>query len=255
MTRYQQLNYHIGGLFFLARDTFLMTVKDMKSGQLRVSFLFREMEEVGYKSLPIVLLVAFLIGMTMAMQSANVLNKYGILSMIPQLVTVSITRELGPLMTAIVVAGRVGASFTAELGTMKVSEEILALRTMAMNPISFLVVPRFLALLIMLPCLTVLADIMGIAGGFAISTTKLDLNPALYFANTMDSLVIKDILSGIFKSVVFALIIVIVGCYMAFIIEGGANQVGENTRSAVVLCLILIIFSDSVFTAMLYFLF
>ncbi len=232
-----------------------MTLQDIRKKKLRGSFVVREMEEVGYKSLPIVLLVAFLIGMTMAMQSANVLSKYGILSMIPQLVTVSITRELGPLMTAIVIAGRVGASFTAELGTMKVSEEILALRTMAMNPISFLVVPRFLALLVMLPCLTVMADIMGIAGGFAISTTKLDLNPALYLSDTMDSLVIKDILAGIIKSVVFALIVVIVGCYMALIIEGGPNQVGENTRSAVVLCLILIIFSDSVFTAILYFLF
>jgi phospholipid/cholesterol/gamma-HCH transport system permease protein len=156
-------------------------------------------------------------------------------------------------MTALVMAGRVGASFTAEMGTMKVSDEILALQTMALNPVKFLITPRFLALLIMLPCLTILADTMGILGGYTVGVTILGIDSGIYIERSIDAMQIKDVLTGLFKSGVFAVIIVMIGSYMAFIIEGGAEKVGQNTRSSVVISMTLIIIADLVFTTLFYF--
>jgi phospholipid/cholesterol/gamma-HCH transport system permease protein len=244
----------LGGLYYLTLKTLKATFVDPFRGKPNNwGPVWFQMEEVGVKSTGIVFLISFLIGVILAFQTAHQLARLGAIDFVGALVGVSVTRELGPLMTAIVMAGRVGASFTAEMGTMKVSDEILALETMALNPIKFLITPRFLAILIMLPCLTVMADFMGMLGGYIIGTTTLGINSIPYIDNSIDAVKIMDIVTGLIKSVVFAVIIVMVGSYMAFIIEGGAEKVGQNTRQSVVVSMILIIVADLVFTALFFY--
>ncbi len=245
----------ISGLYYLTRETFYVTfIEPLRGKPNKWGPVWVQMEEVGVKSTTIVFLVAFLIGVILAFQTAYQLARFGALNYTGALVGVAMTRELGPLMTAIVMAGRVGASFTAELGTMKVSDEILALQTMALNPVKFLITPRLYAMLVMLPVLTVLADLMGMAGGFLVGVTTLGIDPVPYIDNSIDSMKLKDVITGLIKSGVFALIIVMVGSYMAFIIEGGAEKVGQNTRTAVVVSMVMIIIADLIFTTLFYFL-
>jgi len=244
----------ISGLFYLTRATLYCTfVEPFRGKPNNWSTVWTQMEEVGVKSTGIVFLISFLIGVILAFQSAYQMSRLGALDYVGALAGVAVIRELGPLMTALVMAGRVGASFTAELGTMKVSDEILALETMALNPVKFLITPRFLALLIMLPCLTIMADLMGVLGGYIVGVTTLGIDPAPYINNSLDAMKVKDVVTGLIKSSVFAVIIVMVGSYMAFIIEGGAEKVGQNTRSAVVVSMILIIVADLLFTSLFYF--
>jgi phospholipid/cholesterol/gamma-HCH transport system permease protein len=152
---------------------------------------------------------------------------------VANLVAVSVTRELGPLLTAIIIAGRSGSGIAAEIGTMKVAEEIDALRTMGLNPINFLVVPRAVAMVVVLPCLTLLADLVGIIGGYLIAVTTLDISPIRFYNQTANALVIKDLVTGLVKSVFFAMIIAAIGCYQGFIVEGGAEGVGKSTTASV----------------------
>ena len=244
----------LGGIYYLTLKTLSATFIDPFRGKPnKWGPVWFQMEEVGVKSTGIVFLITFLIGVILAFQTAYQLARLGALDFVGALVGVAITRELGPLMTAIVMAGRVGASFTAEMGTMKVSDEILALETMALNPVKFLITPRFLAIVIMLPCLTIMADFMGILGGYLVGTTTLGIHSVPYIDNTLDAVKIVDIVTGLIKSVVFAVIIVMVGSYMAFIIEGGAEKVGQNTRQSVVVSTILIIIADLVFTALFFY--
>jgi phospholipid/cholesterol/gamma-HCH transport system permease protein len=167
-------------------------------------------------------------------------------------VSVSLIRELSPLLTAIVISGRSGSAITAEIGTMKVSEEIDALQTMGINPIRFLVVPRTLALLIMLPSLTIIADLIGIIGGYSISMLTLNLTSVRYINQTISALVFKDLLSGLIKSFFFALIIAMNGSYQGFSVHGGAEGVGKSTTRSVVVSIFLIILADVLFTALFY---
>jgi phospholipid/cholesterol/gamma-HCH transport system permease protein len=213
--------------------------------------VLRFMYETGVQSLPIVVLIATLIGVILVLQTAYQLQRYGQVQLVAGLVAVSVTRELGPLLTAVLISGRVGAAFTAELGTMKVAEEILALEVMAINPVGFLVAPRFIALLVMLPCLTILADTTGLIGGFIAGTTLFPITPVAYIDTTFTWLVFQDVLSGLIKSVVFAIIISMVGCYRALIVEGGPEGVGHATMGSVVTSIVLIIVADSIFTALL----
>ncbi|NIQ02593.1 MAG: MlaE family lipid ABC transporter permease subunit [Nitrospinaceae bacterium] len=244
----------ISGLYYLTRSTLACTFLDPLRGRPnKWGPVWQQMEEVGVKSTLIVFLVAFLIGVILAFQTAYQMSRFGALEYVGALVGVAVTRELGPLMTALVMAGRVGASFTAEMGTMKVSDEVLALETMALNPVKFLITPRFLALLIMLPCLTIMADLMGILGGLTVSVSTLGIDPVIYMDNSIDAVKTKDIWTGLIKSGVFAMIIVLVGSYLAFVIEGGAERVGQNTRTSVVVSMILIIIADLVFTSIFYF--
>ena len=244
----------ISGLYYLTRATLYCTfIEPLRGKPNKWGPVWVQMEEVGVKSTGIVFLISFLIGVILAFQSAYQMSRLGALEYVGALVGVAIIRELGPLMTALVMAGRVGASFTAEMGTMKVSDEILALETMALNPVKFLITPRFLALLIMLPCLTVMADLMGVLGGYIVGTTTLGIDSAPYINHSLEAMKVKDVVTGLIKSGVFAVIIVMVGSYMAFIIEGGAEKVGQNTRSAVVVSMILIIVADLLFTSLFYF--
>jgi phospholipid/cholesterol/gamma-HCH transport system permease protein len=191
--------------------------------------------------------------MVLALQSAYQMQRYSAEMYIASLVAFSVVRELGPVLTALIVAGRVGASITAELGTMKVTEQIDALETLATNPIKYLVVPRFLALIIMLPLLTVYADMIGILGGYIVGVYKLGISHAMYMKNTWEPLKYKDLFSGLIKSFFFAVITCIVACYEGMTAEGGAEGVGRATTRSVVTSFILIIASDCFFTALFYF--
>lgn len=242
---------YIGGTFNLT----VGTIFQIFILPFRKKELFTQMYKIGVMSFPIVFLVALFTGMVLALQSAYQLTKMNAQMYISSLVALSMLRELGPVLTALVIAGRVGASITAELGTMKVSEQIDALRTLAANPVKYLVVPRFLALCIMLPILTVYADFIGIIGGYLIGVYKLLIGPTIYMKMTFDTLAFKDLFTGLLKSFVFAMIICVISCYEGFITEGGAEGVGKATTRSVVISFILIIAADCLFTALFYFIF
>ena len=207
----------------------------------------------GVNSILIVCFVCFSMGMVLAMQSAYQLERLGATIYVAALVAVSMTREIGPVLTALVIAGRVGAAITAELSTMKVTEQIEALETLALNPVRYLVAPRFLALMVMLPCLVILGDVAGMIGGWFIGTSYLDLRSGLYVETTFDFLVKKDVLTGLLKGSVFSVIITMISCHRGLMTEGGAEGVGRSTTLAVVLSFIFIILADAVLTAIFYF--
>ncbi|MFC1631764.1 MlaE family ABC transporter permease [Candidatus Omnitrophota bacterium] len=207
----------------------------------------------GVHSLIIVFFVAFFTGVVLAMQSAYQLVQFGVKSLVASLVSVSMARELGPVFTALVVTGRVGSAITAEISSMKVNEQIEALDTMAINPVRYLVAPRLLALVIMLPCLTVLADIIGMLGGFVIGFFTLKINPGMYMDMTVRFLQLKDIYTGLAKSFVFAIIIATVGCHEGLSARGGAEGVGRATTISVVRSFIMIILADCILTGIFYF--
>ncbi|MFQ5707461.1 MAG: MlaE family ABC transporter permease [bacterium] len=211
-----------------------------------------QMVKIGVDSIPIVCLIAFFVGLIIAMQSAYQLQQFGATIYVADLVLVSIIRELSPLLTAIVITGRSGSAITAEIGTMQVSEEIDALKTMGLNPIRFLAVPRTLAMLIMLPCLTIIADLVGILGGYMIAMVTLNISSVRYLDQTISALFFRDLFSGLTKSVFFALIIANIGCYEGFLVHGGAEGVGKSTTRSVVASIFLIIAADVLFTALFY---
>jgi len=221
---------------------------------LRVGSAFDEMVKVGVTAIPIVVLISFSIGLILAMQAAYQLEQFGATIFTADLVAVAQTRELGPLMTAIIVAGRSGSGIAAEIGTMKVGEEIEALQSMGFNPIKFLVVPKLLALAVMVPCLTIISDLIGIAGGTSIAVLSLNLGLTRYLNRTLFALVFKDLITGLIKSLVFAGLIGLTGCYMGFMVEGGAEGVGRRTTQSVVVSIFLIILADAFFTSLFYYL-
>ncbi len=207
----------------------------------------------GPSSVLIVFFVDFFIGMVLAMQSAYQLEQLGAAIYVAALVGVSMTREIGPVLTSLVIAGRVGAAITAELATMKVTEQVEALETISLNPVRYLVAPRFLALLIMLPCLVVLGDLVGMFGGYLIGIFNLGLSSGLYIDTTIEFLTVKDIMTGLLKGAVFSMIISMIACYQGLSTEGGAEGVGRSTTKSVVTSFILIIVADAILTAVFYF--
>lgn len=210
--------------------------------------------EFGSRSMPIVGLISFLVGAIIALQSAYTLAQWGATRFIADLVGISALRELAPLMAAILVTGRNGSAIAAEIGTMKVAEEIDALEVMGLNPVKFLVVPKFLGMVLALPCVTVLAMFIMIAGGFCVSVFVIDVDASVYIEQTMGALEGKDLLTGMVKSFFFALVICWVGIYRGFQVEGGAEGVGRQTTSSVVTSIFLIIIVDLVWTILFYFL-
>ena len=215
--------------------------------------LFVQTVFAGLDSLLIVFFVDFFIGMVLAMQSAYQLEQLGATIYVAALVGVSMTREIGPVLTSLVIAGRVGAAITAELATMKVTEQIEALETLSLNPVRYLVTPRFLALVLMLPCLVIVGDLVGMLGGFIVGVYNLNLTPGLYIDTTIEFLTIKDILTGLLKSGVFAMLITMIACHEGLSTEGGAEGVGRATTKSVVVSFILIIVADAILTALFYF--
>jgi phospholipid/cholesterol/gamma-HCH transport system permease protein len=242
---------YIGGACILLAQTMFW----LFSGPVKKKQVLDQMDKIGIKSLLIVLLTSLFTGMVLALQSAYQMQRMSAEMYIASLVSLSVVRELGPVLTALVIAGRVGASITAELGTMKVTEQIDALEALATNPVKYLVVPRFLALLVMLPVLTIYADMIGILGGYIIGVFKLGIGSNMYWRMTYDPLIFKDIFTGLIKSVAFGIIIAIVACFQGLNTEGGAEGVGKATTLSVVVSFIMIIAADCFFTAMFYFAF
>ena len=203
--------------------------------------LGRQMIEIGYYSLPVVGLTAIFTGMVLALQSYTGFARFNAESAIPQVVIVSITRELGPVLAGLMVAGRIGAAMAAEIGTMRVTEQIDALDTLATNPFKYLVAPRLLAGLTMLPLLVLTADIIGVFGGYVVSVFKLGFNPGTYIKNTLDFMEPLDVISGLVKASVFGFLVTLMGCYHGYHSRGGAQGVGTATTNAVVSASILIL--------------
>jgi len=234
------------------RSLYWIFIAPFRGKKLRWHLTFVQMVRIGVNSVPIVCIISFCVGLIIAMQAAYQLERFGATIYVADLVGVSMTRELGPLITAIVIAGRSGSAIAAEIGTMKVSEEIDALKTMALNPIGYLVVPRTLAMIIVVPCLTVLADMIGITGGFVLAVVNLKLPFIAYFNQTADAILFKDFITGLIKSFFFALIIAQIGAYQGFSVSGGAEGVGKSTTASVVSSIFLIIFADLLFTMLFY---
>ena len=203
--------------------------------------VLRQMIEIGYYSLPVVGLTAIFTGMVLALQSYTGFARFSAESAIPNVVVVSITRELGPVLAGLMVAGRVGASMAAEIGTMRVTEQIDALDTLATNPFKYLIAPRLIAGLTMLPILVLIADIIGVFGGYIVSTQKLGFNPTTYLQNTWDFIEAQDVISGLVKAGVFGFLVTLMGCYHGYNSRGGAQGVGTATTNAVVSASILIL--------------
>jgi phospholipid/cholesterol/gamma-HCH transport system permease protein len=243
--------YYIGGIAVLFSRTIYWSFRFPP----RIKDVSLQMRNIGINSLPVVFLTSLFTGIVLALQSAYQMQKISAEIYIASLVALSMTRELGPVLTALVVAGRVGAAITAEVGTMKVTEQVDALETLATNPIRYLVVPRFLAIVVMLPLLTIYADFIGILGGYIVGVGKLGISSSLYLRMTYEPLVLKDIFTGLFKSFIFAIIICIVACFEGFNTTGGAQGVGKSTTLSVVTSFILIIAADCLFTAIFYFVF
>lgn len=240
---------YVGGVVTLTYQTVVASI----TPPLKPGRFFYQARRIGFDSLPIVSIVALFTGMILAFQSTYLLKKLSSEIYIANIVALSLVRELGPVFTALVVAGRVGASITAEIGTMTVTEQVDALQTLAANPVKYLVVPRFLAMVIMLPLLVVYTDLVGILGGYLICVHRLGVTSAMYIQMTFDSLVLKDLFSGLLKSIIFAMIIALISCYEGLRTEGGAEGVGRSTTLSVVTSFIMIIAADCLFTALFYF--
>jgi phospholipid/cholesterol/gamma-HCH transport system permease protein len=245
---------YVGSLASLgARAAYYTLVAPFKGKPLRLERAVSQAMDVGVRCLPILSLITFFIGLILALQAAYELRQFGAMSAVATAVAVSMSRELGPLITAIVVIGRSGSAFAAEIGTMKVNEEIDAMETMAISPIRFLVAPKFLAMLVMLPCLTVWANAMGVLGGSLFGVAQADFTFVRYIHVSIDSLLLRDITSGLVKSVMFGITITAVGCLEGLSTGAGAEQVGRSTTRAVVMSIFLVVMVDLLFTALFFF--
>jgi phospholipid/cholesterol/gamma-HCH transport system permease protein len=250
-----QLAGSVGGISNLfVSSGYWAFVAPLRGKGFRGRATVRQMVVVGIDAIPIVAVISFFIGLIIALQGAYSLRKFGALNFVVDMVAVTITRELGPLMTAILVIGRSGSAFAAEIGTMKVGEEVDALETMGLSPIKFLVVPKYLAMLVMMPCLTTVADLSGVLGGALFAMTNIGWSLSNYLMRTIQALVVRDIVTGLIKSLVFAVIITKIGCFEGFNVQGGAEGVGRATTSSVVKSIFAIIAADMIFTAVFYYL-
>jgi phospholipid/cholesterol/gamma-HCH transport system permease protein len=230
----------LGELALLTRDA-------VRAGLRRPpvwSAIVDQLEQIGWKSLSIVSLTALSMGMVLALQLGNFLERFGAKMFVSRIVGVSLVREMSPILTALMLGGRVGAGITAELGTMAVTEQIDAIRALGASPVRVLVVPRLLAVMIMLPLLTIVADFVGVLGGLFISTTELRVSSDFYWNSLLYGMVLNDLFSGIGKSMFFAYFIGIIACYNGLHVTGGADGVGRATTSTVVAASITILIAD-----------
>ncbi|MBF0464385.1 MAG: ABC transporter permease [Nitrospirae bacterium] len=238
----------------LVNDVFYWTlISPLKGKPVRIRATISEIVKTGYDSVPTVLIISYFVGVILALQSAYQLKAFGALIYVANLVGVSVTRELGPILGAIIVAGRSGSAFAAEIGSMKAAEEVDALISMGINPIRFLIVPKLIALMIMQPVLTAIFDLTAIFGGFSVSVTELELNSGLYIDQTLNALQLKDFLTGLMKAWAFGVVITIVGAYHGFKVKGSAEEVGLRTTASVVSSIFMVIFFDFFFTALFYY--
>jgi phospholipid/cholesterol/gamma-HCH transport system permease protein len=224
-----------------------------RGDMFKIAPVFRQMVAIGVRAAPMVALTAFSVGVTLAMQAAHSLQQLGAEIYVPDLVMVTLLREMGPVLIAVIVIGRSGSAVAAELGTMKVSEEIEALEVMAINPISFLIVPRFLAMLVMLPALTIIGDYVGVLGGWAVCRFALSFDTAGYILRALGSADTWDLYSGVIKSFVFAWIVITIACNAGLHVEGGAEGVGRATTNSVVQALLAMLIANAILTAIFFF--
>jgi len=242
---------YIGGLTRLGLETLFWTF----APPIKRNRIFEQAKKIGVDSLPVVSLVGLFIGIILALQTAYLMKKLSSEIYIASIIALSLTRELGPVLTALIVAGRSGAAITAEIGTMTVTEQVDALETLATNPVKYLVVPRFISLIFMLPILTAYANLIGIFGGYLIGVNRLNISSNMYITTTFQTLVNKDIITGLIKAVFFGVIIALIACYEGLNTKGGAEGVGKSTTKSVVTSFIFIIIADCFFTALFYFFF
>ncbi|MEE8329406.1 MAG: ABC transporter permease [Thermodesulfovibrionia bacterium] len=231
---------------------FYSILKWLMRPPFEIKNIIKQMYEVGVKSLPVVLITAIFTGMVLALQSYTGFKRFGAEGLVGTVVALSMTRELGPVLTALIVTGRAGAAMAAELGTMRVTEQIDAMETLAVNPIKHLVLPRFLAGLIMLPFLTVISNIVGIMGGYFVTVTLLGANLTTYMRMTWDYLEFQDIYNGLIKACFFGAALTLICCYKGYYTKGGAEGVGKATTGAVVISFMTILISDYFLSAWLF---
>lgn len=231
---------------------FVDTIKSYRYIGKRRVVILSEIERGTFGAFPVVMIMAIFTGMVLGLQTGKALADYGQQSSIGLLVSVSMCREMGPVMTAYILAGLIGSTFAAELGTMKVSEEIDALSVMSINPVNYLVLPRVIALTIICPLLTIYTNIIGVLGGALIGNLELDINFSIYFRNALDALTLKDIYSGLFKALIFGLTIAVVGCTQGLNAENGPAGVGKATMKSVVISFVAILILDFILTWLFY---
>ena len=239
----------VGGLFWFIINTIAETMDNVRRGRapFRAASFFRHTERAGVGSVPLVAMVSFFLGLTMALLTGYQLQRFGTERLVPGLVAIAFTRELGPLLTGIMLAARIGASFTAELGTMQVSEEVEAIEAMGISPLRFLVAPRMLALFALMPCLSVISSLAAIFATSLISNAYFNIAFVYYNDLVLNSLLIRDIITGIVKSFLFGLLIAAIACFRGLNVKGGAAGVGIATTSSVVTAITAVIGFDTVF--------
>lgn len=218
----------------------------------RFDHLFKQMEFIGVRSLSVVLISGTFTGMVLALQSSYGFNKFGADALVGVIVTLSMTRELGPVLTSLMVAGRAGSAMAAEIGTMRVTEQIDALTVMAVNPVKYLVAPRVVASVLMLPVLTIISDFVGVVGGYIVGVKVLGINEGAFLNRIDKGVDLTDVYNGLVKAAVFGLILSVISCYKGFNTRGGAEGVGRATTEAVVLSSVTILISDYVLTSLMF---
>lgn len=243
-----QLQQFYEFLVFMGRLALIAARSSLRPWRIRWPLVIRELQNAGVNALPIVGLLSFLIGIVIAYQGGVVLRDYGANIYVADIVGLSMVRELAPLITAIIVAGRTGSAYTAQIGTMMVTEEVDALRSIGVAPIEMLVLPKLIALVLALPLLTVFADIMGLFGGMLMAAGMLDLNSSTFIERLNEALTLDSYLSGVGKAPVFAVIISAVGCFQGFRVYGSAESVGRQTTVSVVQSIFLVIIIDAAFS-------
>jgi phospholipid/cholesterol/gamma-HCH transport system permease protein len=239
----------IGSMFWFIIRTVGESMDRIRSGRapFRAESFFRHTERAGVGSVPLVAMVSFFLGLTMALLTGYQLQRFGTERLVPGLVAIAFTRELGPLLTGIMLAARIGAAFTAELGTMKVSEEVEAVEAMGIGPLRFLVAPRMLALFALMPCLSVISSVAAIFATSLISRAYFNIAFVYFTDLVLHSLLIRDIVTGIIKSFLFGLLIGAIACYRGLNVRGGAAGVGTSTTSSVVTAITVVIAFDTMF--------
>jgi phospholipid/cholesterol/gamma-HCH transport system permease protein len=239
----------VGSVFWFIVNTLEETFERIQRGRLpfRAASFFRHTERVGVDSVPLAGLVSFFLGLTMALLTGYQLQRFGTERLIPGLVAIAFTRELGPLLTGIMIAARIGAAFTAELGTMQVSEEVEAIEAMGIGPLRFLVAPRMLALVLLMPCLSTVSNLAAIFASSLVCKAYFSIAFPYFFDLVKDSLLIRDIITGILKSFLFGLLIAAIACYRGLTVKGGAAGVGTSTTSSVVTAITAVIGFDTLY--------
>jgi phospholipid/cholesterol/gamma-HCH transport system permease protein len=235
-------------LAFIGESAIVFLRSLLQPHRIRWRPILHNLQTAGFEALPITGLLSFLMGVVIAYQGADQLQRFGANIFIADLVGLSMLRELSPLLTAIIVAGRSGSAYAAQIGTMKISEEIDALRTIGIGPQELLVQPKIIALVIALPLLTVYADVAGVLGGMLMANSMLDISYRVFLDRLDDALSLSSFLTGIIKAPVFAVIIALIGCYQGFQVSGSADSVGRQTTVSVVQSIFLVIVADALFS-------